>query len=136
VIILDTNVLSETMRPAPNEAVIAWVERHGADIATTAITVAELRYGVERLPVGSRKRALETVLDSGLAGIPVLPFGEPEAVAYAAIRAAHEAAGVVAGTFDVQIAAIAAIGGHALATRNIKHFDGAGIAVVNPWVDQ
>ena len=134
-IILDTNVLSETMRVTPDEAVIGWVERHGADIATTAITVAELRTEWRDYD-GFRKRALETVLDSGLAGIPVLPFGEPEAVAYAAIRAAHEAAGVVAGAFDVQIAAIAAIGGHALATRNIKHFDGTGIAVVNPWVDQ
>lgn len=124
------------MRAEPDATVLAWIERHGAEIATTAITVAELRHGVARLPEGARKRALELVLDSGLVGIPVLPFGEPEAVEYATVRAAREAAGVVAGAFDVQIAAIAAAGGHSLATRNTKHFEGAGIAVANPWVDQ
>ncbi|MCR6713481.1 MAG: type II toxin-antitoxin system VapC family toxin [Demequina sp.] len=134
-IILDTNVLSETMRTEPDEAVTSWFAQHSAEVATTAITVAELRYGVARLPEGVRKRALTAVLDAGLAGIPVLSFGELEAFAFATIRAALEAAGMNSGSLDVQIAAIAATGGHALATRNVKHFEGAGIAVMNPWTD-
>jgi predicted nucleic acid-binding protein len=136
VIILDTNVLSETMRAEPDEAVTSWFAQHSAEVATTAITVAELRYGVARLPDGARKRALTEVLDAGLAGIPVLSFGELEAFAFATIRTAQEAAGVNSGSLDVQIAAIAATGGHRLATRNVKHFDGTGITVVNPWTEE
>jgi predicted nucleic acid-binding protein len=68
--------------------------------------------------------------------VTVLPFGEPEAVAYATIRAVQEAAGTRVGELDVQIAAIAATGGYALATRNVKHFDGAGVAITNPWTEE
>lgn len=135
-IILDTNVFSEAMRPRPDDQVAAWLERYGTELATTSITVAELRFGAARLPEGARKRALTAALDASLAGVTVLPFGESEADVYATIRAAQEAAGVGAGALDVQIAAIAATGGHSLATRNVKHFDGAGIDVVNPWVEQ
>lgn len=135
-IILDTNIFSEAMRPGPDEHVAAWLERHGTELATTSITVAELRFGAARLPEGARKRTLDAALDASLAGVTVLPFGEPEAVAYALIRSAQESAGMVVGALDVQIAAIAAAGGHSLATRNGKHFDGTGIAVVNPWVDR
>lgn len=134
-IILDTNVFSEAMRPDPDEHVAAWLERYGTELATTSVTVAELRFGAARLPEGARKQTLEAALDASLAGVTVLPFGEPEAVVYAMIRAAQEAAGVVVGALDAQIAAIAATGGHSLATRNVKHFIGAGIAVVNPWTD-
>jgi predicted nucleic acid-binding protein len=135
VIILDTNVFSEAMRPEPHEHVAAWLERHGTELVTTSITVAELRFGAARLPEGVRKRALEAALDASLAGVTVLPFGESEAVVYATIRAAQEAAGVAAGALDCQIAAIAATGGHSLATRNLKHFDGAGLTIMNPWTD-
>jgi predicted nucleic acid-binding protein len=69
-------------------------------------------------------------------GIPVLSFGESEAAAYATIRASQEAIGVNPGPLDLQIAAITATGGHALATRNVKHFEGSGIEVVNPWTDR
>jgi len=135
VIILDTSVFSEAMRPEPHEHVAAWLEGHGAELVTTSITVSELRFGAARLPQGVRKRTLEAALDASLAGVTVLPFGEPEVVAYARIRAAQEAAGVAAGALDVQIAAIAAVGGHSLATRNVKHFERAGITVIDPWVE-
>jgi len=136
VIIVDTNVFSEATRPDPEPLVLAWMARRGGEIGTTSVTVAELRYGIARMPEGARKHKLELLVDTVLAGVSVLPFDEDAAAAYALIRTRQEAAGIVASELDIQIAAIAAIGGHSLATRNVKHFDGTGIAVIDPWVDQ
>ena len=134
-IIVDTNVLSEAMRPSPEPAVLTWLERHGAEIAVTSVTVAELLFGTSRLPTGARKRALEAAIDSMLNAIDVLPFGVGEAAVYADIRSRQESLGIVAGALDVEIAAIARAGAHSLATRNVKHFAGADVALINPWTD-
>ena len=135
-IVVDTNVLSEVMRPAPDPAVVTWLERHGAEIVIASVTLAELLFGVLRLPDGARKQLLGEAIESTVAAVEVLPFGQAEAAAYAAIRAAQEAAGLVAGGADIQIAAIAATGYHQLATRNTSHFAGSGVVVVNPWTDR
>lgn len=135
VIIVDTNVLSEAMRPVPEPAVTDWLRHHGAEIVVTSVTAAELLFGASRLPEGARKRALESAIASVLEAVEVLPFGRQQAALYASIRSHQESVGIVAGSLDVQIAAIAKAGGHTLATRNVKHFEGAGIPLINPWTD-
>lgn len=135
-IIVDTNALSEALKPAPEPAVTRWIGRHGTELVVTAITAAELLFGVARLPDGARKQALAEEIASVLAAFDVLPFGEDEAGAFASIRSAQEAAGMIAGTMDIQIAAIAKTGHHSLATRNVKHFRGTGLTLINPWTDE
>lgn len=135
-IVLDTNVLSELMRPTPAAEVVAWVGGvPGPEIRTTAISVAEIRYGLARLPGGARRRALEAVADEvfDLFRAEVLPFDEPAAVGYARIVSARDSAGLPISGFDAQIAAICAARGGVLATRNTRDFTGTGIDLVDPW---
>jgi hypothetical protein len=137
VIILDTNVISEPMRAAPDPAVIAWLNGQlYAALFTTSITVMELRFGIERLPEGRRKADLWDVLDftlSRLVGARVLIFDTPAAAMAARIAAETEKAGMPMGQADVQIAAIASTHGLAIATRDVAPFQAAGLAVINPW---
>ncbi|KYZ86000.1 type II toxin-antitoxin system VapC family toxin [Alloalcanivorax xenomutans] len=137
-IVLDTNVLSELMRPAPEPRVIAWLDRQsGRDVAVTSITVAEILHGIRRLPAGRRKRRL-TDLSIGLfneefAG-RVLPFDAPAAAYYAEKLAACEKRGRPVHMADAQIAAICERHGAVLATRNIKDFEPLGVSLLNPWM--
>lgn len=136
-IILDTNVISEPMRAAPDPAVIAWLNgQPDAALFTTSITVMELRFGIERLPEGRRKSDLWDVLDftlSRLVGPRVLIFDTPAAAMAARIAAEAEKAGMPMGQADAQIAAIASTHGFAIATRDVAPFQAAGLAVINPW---
>ena len=136
-LILDTNVVSELMRPAPDERVAAWVEAQPLEIlALTAITIAELLYGLDILPDGHRKADLQGRLDAvlrrGFTG-RVLPFDQPAAQAYARLKGDRERSGRPLPGYDAMIAAIACVHGAGVATRNVADFQGCGLTVVDPW---
>lgn len=138
-IILDTNVVSDIIGPAPSPAVAAWLARQPADdVFVSAVTEAELRYGAEILPPGRRRDRLfseiEDILGRDFAG-RILPFGSAAAHAYASIAASRRAAGRPIAQFDCQIAAIARSLGASVATRDRGGFDGTGVDVIDPWVD-
>ncbi|QRZ15581.1 type II toxin-antitoxin system VapC family toxin [Paracoccus methylovorus] len=136
-IILDTNVLSEILRPAPEPHVLDWLAaRDGTTIWLTAITEAELRHGVAILPEGKRREGLAAMIDQiireDFAG-RILPFDSPAAEAFAAIAAARRAMGRPILHADCQIAAIARAHGAIVATRNTADFADCGIDLINPW---
>jgi toxin FitB len=137
VIVLDTNVISELTRRAPAAGVVSWLDTMAAtDVSTTAVTAAELRYGVARLPRGQRRAQLETAVDGLLSddfGGRILPFDEHAAQRYAEIVVARERAGRPIGTADAQIAAICRAVNGTLATRNTPDFEGTGVELINPW---
>jgi predicted nucleic acid-binding protein len=140
VIILDTNVLSELIRPEPDARVAAWVARqHRAELCTTAISEAELAYGLALLPKGRRREALAQavarLLGEGLGG-RVLPFDRTAAATYGPFTARRRSTGRPVTTADAQIAAIAAARSAALlARRDTGGLEGCGVALVNPWRD-
>ncbi len=136
-ILLDTNVISEPMRGAPEAAVVGWLnEQKYSALFTTSITVMELRFGLERLPEGKRKADLWTVLDftlSRLIGPRILPFDTTAAIEAARIAAQAETDGTPMGQADAQIAAIARTHGFVIASRDAHPFERAGLSVINPW---
>jgi predicted nucleic acid-binding protein len=136
-IILDTNVLSELMRPNPSPHVAAWVAKQpAAELYTTSITEAEIFYGIELLTKGKRReqllRAAEAMFVEDLAG-RVLGFESGAARAFSNIAAGRRALGKPINHADVQIAAIARERSARLATRNVGDFEHCGIDVVDPW---
>ena len=136
-IILDTNVISELLRPAPERHVIDWLAAlDGSTVYLTAITEAELRHGVAILPEGKRRNDLAEMIDQiireDFAG-RVLPFDSPAAPAFAVIAAARRAIGRPIAYADCQIAAIAQAVGAAVATRNTPDFAACGVRLINPW---
>jgi predicted nucleic acid-binding protein len=137
VIALDTNVISELARQVPDPGVLSWLDSlEVADVVTTAVTAAELRYGVARLPGGHRKRELTAVIGSILAEDfqgRVLPFDERASARYAEIVIDRERAGRPISVADAQIAAICRDLGAILATRNTADFEETGIELINPW---
>lgn len=135
-IIVDTNVASELMKPAPDPAVRDWVRAHqGTELYTTSITLAEIRYGIERLPAGRRKDLLKATADDVFAAFEdqVLPFDAAAATHYPVIVARRDRAGLPIDGFDAQIASICHTHDGALATRNIKDFQDTGVDVIDPW---
>jgi toxin FitB len=137
-IVLDTNVVSELMRPTPAPPVLAWLRRQaGGDLYTTAITAAEIRYGIARLADGKRRDDLAQAADDVFAAFPdqVLPFDGAAASAYADLVARRERLGSPIDGFDGQIAAICHRHRASLATRNSKDFHSTGITVTDPWHD-
>ena len=136
-IVLDTNVVSELLRPAPEPKVETWLAAlDGADVYLTAVSEAELRYGVAVMADGRRRAALTQAIDGILREdfqARILPFDSPAAEVYAVIAATRRAAGRPISQFDCQIAAIARAQSAALATRNVGDFEGCGIAVIDPW---
>ncbi len=138
-IVLDTNVFSELMRAQAESAVVDWLDRQEQDsLAVTAVTVAELFYGIARLPDGRRKSGLQQaalqMLDEEFAD-RVLPFDEDAAVHYAALVSQRERAGPPISMADAQIAAICRRHAATLATPNSKDFEGVDIVLANPWLD-
>jgi toxin FitB len=137
VIILDTNVISELARQVPDPGVLSWLDSLAvSNVATTAITAAELRYGIARLPDGHRKRELTVIIRRILTeDFPgrVLPFDERSSVQYADIVTGRERIGRPVGIADAQIAAICRDLSAMLATRNTADFEETGIELVNPW---
>lgn len=136
-ILLDTNVISELMKPAPSVDVEAWLAAQPASMVfTTTITEAELRYGIAMLPAGKRRKSLGAAVEAMLRedfSDRILPFDSSAAIAYAEIAARRYEIGRPISQFDAQIAAIAKSRGATLATRNFDDFDDCGIDVVNPW---
>jgi predicted nucleic acid-binding protein len=136
VIIADTNVISELMKADPSPVVVAWVAEHASEeFRTTAVTLAEVLYGIERLPTGDRKATLrQTAADVfGRFAEDILPFDAAAATAYSEIVAQRDRQGAPIGGYDAQIAAICRTRGARLATRNTKDFEGTGVALINPW---
>ena len=136
-IVLDTNVISELACQVPDPGVISWLDSLDiSDVATTAVTAAELRYGVARLPEGHRKRELTVVIRGILTEDfhgRVLPFDERASVRYADIVAGRERIGKPIGVADAQIAATCRDVGAILATRNTADFEETGIELIDPW---
>jgi toxin FitB len=138
-IVLDTNVVSEPMRPEPDAGVLTWLARQDASaLFITAVTEAELRTGLALLPEGRRRDALEAALEAVLAedfAGRVLPFeAGATARAYAAIQAARRGVRRPISMADAMIAAIAGTRGWQVATRNVDDFAGTGVELINPWV--
>lgn len=136
-IIIDTNVISELLRAKPKPAVEAWLgAQDGLSIYLTAISEAELRYGVEIMTNGKRRDALANAIDrilrDDMAG-RILPFDSASARAYATIAATRRSAGTPISQADCQIAAIARAHNAPVATRNTPDFQGCGIQLINPW---
>lgn len=137
-IVLDTNVVSELLRPAPAKQVEAWLSaQDGAEVYFTAVGEAELRHGVAILPAGRRRTSLAKVIEGILEEDfrdRILPFDRAAASAYAAIAAKRRAAGRPISQFDCQIAAIARAHEASVATRNTGDYEGCGIDVIDPWL--
>ncbi len=135
--VIDTNVASELMRTEPTAAVAAWIAGHDAqDMYLTAVSEAELLYGVAILPAGKRRNALEAAMTRWLnLGFRerILPFDSAAAQAYAEIAAERRHAGRPIGEADCQIAAISRTRGAVLVTRNVRDFEGTGLDVIDPW---
>jgi toxin FitB len=136
-IILDTNVLSEPMRPSGNPLVAAWLDRQTTEtLYLTTINLAELLLGIELMPLGSRRSRLEARIGEviNLFGEQrVLAFDAPAARLFAVLIARARAAGQTIGVADGQIAAIAAAHGFSVATRDTAPFIAAGVPVIDPW---
>ena len=136
-IVLDTNVVSEIMKAAPEESVADWiVEQAEASLYITSVTQAEILYGIERLNIGKRRAALEAaaeaIFNEEFAG-RVLAFGTDEARAYARIAFQRQRAGKPISQLDAQIAAITFVARATLATRDLAGYEGCGIKLINPW---
>ena len=136
-ILIDTNVVSELMRPDPSTAVMAWFGRQkGTDLHLSAVGEAELRRGAAILPSGRRRdrlvRAIDAVVRDDFAG-RVLPFDSDAAVAFAAIALDRRLAGRPISFAECQIAATARAWGATIATRNVDDFEGCGVGVIDPW---
>ena len=135
-IVVDTNVVSELMRPSPSPQVRDWIIAQApGELSTTAVTVAEIRYGLERLPDGRRKDSLLAAATEVFAAFSefIQPFDADAAVWYGTIVAQRDRLGLPIDGFDGQIAAICRTHGAALATRNVKDFEETGIDVIDPW---
>ena len=138
ILLLDTNVVSELMRPEPAPAVQAWMAgTPAAAFHVASISVAEILFGIARLPEGRRKEALAKQAEAMFAvefAERVLGFGVEAAPAYAAITAARERVGRRIAVQDAMIAAIAHVHGATIATRD-RDLQGCGVPVVDPWAD-
>jgi len=136
-ILLDTNLISEPLRAAPEPRVVAWLDAQPLEtLFLSVVSVAELRYGVARLPNGRRRKALaerlETQVLPAFAG-RILAFDLPATQAYADLMAKAQAAGKPIGMADGLIAAIARTHGMTVATRDTAPFAAAGVPVIDPW---
>jgi toxin FitB len=135
-IVLDTNVVSEAMKPEPNPAVRAWLNNQANEtLYLSSVTLAELLFGIAALPAGKRKDMLAHALD-GLVGLfrdRVLPFDTDAARHYAELAITAKTGGRGFPTPDGYIAAIAASRGFIVASRDIAPYEAAGVPLINPW---
>lgn len=139
-ILLDTNVLSEALRPTPSAVAVRWLDMHFADCAISSVTIFELAAGLAQLPGGKRRETLESAVARSVRrfGTRVYAFDTPAAHAAARLleRARLRGFGLhqtPAKLADLQIGGIAAAYGLSLATRNVADFQGTGLELINPW---
>ncbi len=135
-IVLDTNVVSEAMKPEPHPSVLAWLNDQAAEtLYLSSVTLAELMFGIAALPVGRRKEILAEALD-GLMGLfrdRILSFDADAARHYAELAVTARAGGRGFPTPDGYIAAIAVSRGFIVASRDTAPYEAAGVTVINPW---
>jgi hypothetical protein len=137
-IVLDTNVLSEMLKPDPDKHVVEWLDRQEAEtLYISAVTLAELKYGAYRLLGGKRRERLLSWIQGVQAMLEgrVLPFDADAAEALATAGVKAEKHGMRVEAPDAYIAASALAKGFSVATRNTKHFEPMGVGVINPWVE-
>lgn len=136
-IILDTNVVSELMKPTPDAGVRKWLRGLGEDaLATTSICLSEIVYGLSRLPHGQRRASLFDKLEAFVgpqSGLPILVFDDVAARECGRLRAIRDEIGKSAAPSDMMIAGIASAMGASIATRNVRDFEGLGLNLINPW---
>ncbi|MCK6452919.1 MAG: type II toxin-antitoxin system VapC family toxin [Alphaproteobacteria bacterium] len=138
-IVLDTNVVSEAMKPEPHAAVRAWLNEQAAEtLYLSSVTLAELLFGIAALPAGTRKNRLARALDglTALFGERVLPFDTEAARHYAVLGVTARRSGRGFPTPDGYVAAIAASRGFVVASRDIAPFEAAGMRVIDPWKER
>lgn len=136
-ILLDTNVLSEPLKPGADPGVLAWIDAQAIEtLYLSTITLAEIRFGIAAMPDGRRRRILQQQFEARVLPVfagRILPFDMEATFAYAALRATARAAGRAIGTADGYIAAIASAHGLVVATRDTAPFMAVGLTVINPW---
>jgi predicted nucleic acid-binding protein len=138
-ILLDTNVISEPLRQSPATAVIEWIDQQPLEtLFLSAVTVAELRFGVACMPAGKRRDTLYSDLEQRVLALfagRVLAFDSAASLEYAALMSRARAAGQAIAGADGYIAATAAAHSMSVATRDVAPFEAAGVSVINPWGD-
>jgi toxin FitB len=137
-ILLDTNVISETMRERPEPAVSEWLDKHPVEeLWTASVVVAELLSGIDLMPPGRKQKAFREAVEGMIAEYfrgQILNFDVPAARCYGQILSSRQRIGRRIREFDAQIAAIALANGATLATRNTSDFEHCGIPLINPWL--
>ncbi|MGO6855513.1 type II toxin-antitoxin system VapC family toxin [Rhizobium leguminosarum] len=134
-IFLDTNIVSETLRKSPNEAVIAWLVRHDAELALPTVTIAEIAFGIQKIRPDQRAELLEQGLSDWCRRFAGRIFGltEEAALAYGDIMGSATRQGRGMSAPDGMIAAIAQVNGGRLATRNLSDFATTALQLISPW---
>jgi predicted nucleic acid-binding protein len=134
-IFLDTNVVSETLKKAPDAAVMAWLVRHDAELALPTVTIAEIAFGIQKIRPDQRADRLEQGLSDWRRRFADRIFGltEEAALAYGEIMGSTVLQGRGMSVPDGMIAAIARINGGRLATRNLADFQTTGLELISPW---
>lgn len=136
-IVLDTNVVSEALKPGRNPAVIAWLDQQSAEtLYLTSTSLAELLIGIAVMPDGKRKSTISAALDlliSRLFDTRILPFDHDAAMAYSQLLSAARAQGKAVSMPDRQIGAIASVHNFTVATRDVAPFQALGVPVIDPW---
>ncbi|MBE7619950.1 type II toxin-antitoxin system VapC family toxin [Komagataeibacter melaceti] len=138
-ILLDTNVISEPWKPVPEPRVLAWIDGQAIEtLFLSAVTIAELRFGIGAMPVGRRRSVLHERLEQEVLPLfegRVLSFDLAASQAYAELMVRARSEGRAIGQADGYIAATAASRGYVVASRDVSPFKAAGVRVLNPWVD-
>lgn len=138
-IVLDTNVISETWKPLPDARVLAWIDSQAIEtLCLSAITIAELRFGIAAMPVGRRRTTLDDRLEREVLPLfvgRILPFDLDTSRAYADLMSRAKSSGRAIRKADGYIAATAMARGFAVATRDASPFEAADLNVINPWKD-
>jgi predicted nucleic acid-binding protein len=136
-IILDSNVVSELMRPAPEPRVLRWLDSQAAeDLHVTAVTVAEILYGVDLISAGRRREVVRAATENMFEAVfadRILSFEDRAARSFSQIASSRRRQGKPISELDAQVAAITRVHGATLATRNPYVFEGCGVRLVNPW---
>ncbi|MFZ4397603.1 MAG: type II toxin-antitoxin system VapC family toxin [Kiritimatiellia bacterium] len=132
--LVDANVLCEPTKPQPDMRVVEWLRRHESEIAIDAVILGEIRFGINLLPAGARRRHLEQWFEEGVGKIQCLPWDASSGLRWARLLADLRVAGQAMPVKDSLIAATALVHGLTVVTRNTRDFKNAGLRVTNPFV--